>query len=113
MNTNIQGSNLAPRNGNYVAALMLHGSTYFEVEELLALLLLFFEDEELRLLPLLVFLGTLAPSLLASERPIAIACFLLVTFLPLLPLLSVPSFFSCMARSTLLPASFEYLGIVN
>jgi hypothetical protein len=105
MNTNIQGSNLAPGNGNYVAALMLHGSTYFEVEELLALLLL--------LLPPLVFLGTLAPSFLASERPIAIACFLLVTFLPLLPLLSVPSFFSCMARSTLLPASFEYLGIVN
>ena len=37
------------------------------------------------------FFGTLAPFLRASERPIAIACFLLLTFLPDLPLLSVPA----------------------
>jgi len=39
------------------------------------------------------FFGTFAPSSLASERPIAIACFLLVTFLPERPLVSVPAFF--------------------
>jgi hypothetical protein len=36
--------------------------------------------------------GTLAPSFRACESPIAIACFLLVTFLPDRPLFSVPSF---------------------
>jgi hypothetical protein len=45
--------------------------------------------------------GTLPPSRRASERPIAIACFLLVTFLPEPPLFSVPCFRSCIARSTL------------
>lgn len=44
--------------------------------------------------------GAFAPSRLASERPIAIACLRLVTFVPELPLRSVPSFRSCMARST-------------
>ena len=37
-------------------------------------------------------LGTLAPASRASERPIAIACFLLVTFFLDRPLFSVPSF---------------------
>src|ERR1700733_26641 len=59
----------------------------------------------------LFFLGTLAPSCRASDRPIAMACLRLVTFLPLRPLVSVPSFFSCMARSTLSPAPFEYFAI--
>lgn len=36
--------------------------------------------------------GTFAPLFLASDRPIAIACFLLVTVLPLLPLFKVPAF---------------------
>jgi len=40
----------------------------------------------------------------ASERPIAIACLRLVTFLPDLPLFSVPSFRSCIAFFTLLRA---------
>jgi len=62
----------------------------------------FFED---------FFLGTFAPSFLASERPIAIACYLLVTFFPERPLLSVPSFRSCIAFSTFLPAFFPYLAI--
>jgi hypothetical protein len=57
------------------------------------------------------FFGTFAPDSLASESPIAIACLRLVTFLPLLPLFNVPSFFSCMAFSTLSPAFFEYFAI--
>jgi hypothetical protein len=69
----------------------------------------FFEADFL----LAAFFGTFAPSFLASERPIAIACFRLVTFLPLRPLFSDPSFFSCMARSTFLPAPFEYFAIMG
>lgn len=46
--------------------------------------------------------GTFFPSRRASERPIAIACFLLVTFLPLPPDFNVPRFRSCMALSTFL-----------
>lgn len=38
--------------------------------------------------------GTLSPSRRASERPIATACFGLVTFLPLRPLRSLPFFIS-------------------
>lgn len=56
-------------------------------------------------------LGTLAPSFLASERPIATACFLEVTFLPL-PVLSFPSFISCMVSSTFSPAFFEYFAMI-
>ncbi|MGN6491561.1 MAG: hypothetical protein ACTHLE_06150 [Agriterribacter sp.] len=63
--------------------------------------------------PALFFLaGTLAPSLRASESPIAIACLRLVTFLPLLPLFNCPLFFSCIALSTLSCAFFEYFAIV-
>jgi hypothetical protein len=40
----------------------------------------------------------------------AMACFLLVTFLPL-PLLSFPSCISCISVSTLLPAAGEYLRV--
>jgi hypothetical protein len=50
------------------------------------------------------FFGTFAPSLRASDRPMAMACLRLVTFLPLRPLFRVPLFFSRMARSTFLPA---------
>jgi hypothetical protein len=65
----------------------------------------FFVDE--------VFLrGTLPPAFLASDNPIAIACFLLVTFLPD-PLLSVPFFFSCIAFSTLSAAFLPYFAIAN
>lgn len=41
--------------------------------------------------------GTLSPSRRASERPMAIACFGLVTFFPLRPLRSLPSFISCIS----------------
>src|ERR1051325_2596683 len=62
----------------------------------------FFEDP---------FFGTLAPASRASDKPIAIACFLLVTFLPDLPLLSVPCLRSCIAFSTLSWAFLPYLAI--
>ena len=52
--------------------------------------------------------GTFAPFSRASDRPIAIACFLLVTLRPEPPLLSVPLFRLCIARLTLLPAALPY-----
>src|SRR5882724_5204573 len=64
----------------------------------------FFFDEDF-------FLGTLPPAFRASDSPIAIACFLLFTFLPE-PLLSVPFFRSCIAFSTFLDAFLPYLAIV-
>src|SRR5689334_22615829 len=62
----------------------------------------FFEDP---------FFGTLSPSARASDKPIAIACFLLVTFLPDLPLFSVPCLRSCIAFSTFFEAFLPYLAI--
>jgi len=56
------------------------------------------------------FAGTLAPFLRASERPIAMACFRLVTFLPLPPLFRVPRFFLRIALSTVFPAFSPYLA---
>ena len=44
--------------------------------------------------------GTFFPSLRASDNPIAIACFRLVTFLPLRPLFSLPCFMAFISRST-------------
>src|SRR5437879_8851498 len=58
------------------------------------------------------FFGTLAPFFRASESPIAIACFLLLTFLPDLPLLSVPAFRFFMARPTFFAAPLEYFRFV-
>jgi hypothetical protein len=58
---------------------------------------------------LAVFFGTFAPAALASERPIAIACLRLLTFLPDRPLLNVPVLRFFIARSTLEDAFFEYL----
>src|SRR6185312_4105430 len=55
------------------------------------------------------FFGTFLPSLRASERPIAMACLRLVTFLPLRPLLSFPCLNSCISRFTSLPADLLYL----
>lgn len=53
------------------------------------------------------FAGTLAPFSRASESPMAIACFLLVTVPPCpdLPRLSVPFFRRCIALFTDLPAA--------
>jgi hypothetical protein len=57
------------------------------------------------------FLGAFEPSSRASERPIAIACLRLVTFLPLRPLFSVPCLRSCIAFSTLSWDFLSYLAI--
>jgi hypothetical protein len=57
--------------------------------------------------------GTFPPERRASDKPIAIACFRLVTFLPDFPLLSVPLLRSCMAFSTLSDAFLPYLAIVR
>jgi hypothetical protein len=54
--------------------------------------------------------GTFPPASRASDNPIAIACFLLVTFLPE-PLLRVPRFRSCIAFSTFSLAFLPYLAI--
>jgi hypothetical protein len=55
------------------------------------------------------FDGTLPPSRLASERPMAMACLRLFTFLPERPLFNVPRFISCMFSSTLSDAFVPYL----
>jgi hypothetical protein len=52
--------------------------------------------------------GTFFPSLRASERPIAMACFRLLTVLPDRPLFSVPFLRLCMARLTFFAAPLEY-----
>src|ERR1700722_6548247 len=57
------------------------------------------------------FFGTFAPSLRASDKPMATACFLLVTFLPL-PLFNLPSFISCMVSCTFSCAFSEYFAIL-
>ena len=46
------------------------------------------------------FRGTLPPALRASDRPMAMACLRLVTFLPDRPDRKVPRFLSCIARFT-------------
>jgi hypothetical protein len=57
--------------------------------------------------------GTLAPERRASDNPMAIACFRLLTFFPDRPLLSVPFLRSCMALFTFWDAFFPYFAIVN
>jgi hypothetical protein len=53
-------------------------------------------------------LGTFFPARRASDKPIAMACFLLFTFRPLPPLFRVPRLRSCIARFTLFDAALEY-----
>jgi|SRR5579863_7652775 hypothetical protein len=59
------------------------------------------------------FAGTFFPFFRASESPIAIACFRLLTLppRPALPLLSVPFFRFRIVRATSCPALREYLAI--
>jgi uncharacterized membrane protein YcfT len=57
------------------------------------------------------FAGTFLPSFLAFERPMAIACFGFVTFLPLRPDRSVPRFISFISVSTFLLAEGEYFRV--
>jgi hypothetical protein len=54
------------------------------------------------------FGGTFFPSRRASERPIAIACLRLLTFLPDRPLFKVPDLRFFIARPTFADAFFEY-----
>jgi hypothetical protein len=63
----------------------------------------FFPDDFLR--------GTFPPARRASDKPMATACFRLVTFFPDRPLLSVPFLRSCIARLTFCDAFFPYLAI--
>jgi hypothetical protein len=55
--------------------------------------------------------GTFLPSLRALERPMAMACFGFVTFFPLRPLLSLPSFIAFISVSTSLLAAGEYFRV--
>lgn len=76
--------------------------------------LLFFEavrEVDPALFEAAFFLGTFAPSSLASDNPIAIACLGLVTFFPLLPLFNLPDFISLIAVSTFCWLLFEYFAI--
>jgi hypothetical protein len=58
------------------------------------------------------FFGTFLPLALASDRPIAIACLRLLTFLPERPLFSVPALRFFIARLTSVDAFFEYLRAI-
>jgi hypothetical protein len=53
--------------------------------------------------------GTFLPSRRASDSPIAIACFRLLTLRPERPLFNVPALRFFMARPTLADAFLEYL----
>jgi hypothetical protein len=57
--------------------------------------------------------GTLAPARRASDKPTAIACLRLVTFLPERPLRRVPRLRSRIVFSTLLWALLPYLVIMS
>jgi hypothetical protein len=74
---------------------------FFELD----LLELFFFAEDFLALDFLA--GTFAPSERASESPMAMACFGLVTFFPLRPDFSLPRLNSCISRSTV----FEAFGL--
>src|SRR4051812_28857499 len=82
---------IAPRQGNARRAKDMAASD--ELGAALARYFFFFDDLRFDLLPPflpVLFLGTFFPSFRASDRPIAIACLRLVTFLPERPLFSVP-----------------------
>ena len=67
-------------------------------------------DSWIRAQDLDCFFGTLAPRRRASDKPIAIACLRLVTFLPDRPLRSVPRLRLCIARFTFFCAVRPYLA---
>jgi hypothetical protein len=57
--------------------------------------------------------GTLAPFFLASDRPMAMACFGLVTFFPLWPDFNLPAFISRISVSTDFDAAGLYFLFVR
>jgi hypothetical protein len=75
--------------------------------DFLRLPLLFFRLERFGLA------GTLAPFWRASDRPIAIACLRLVTFLPLRPLRSVPFLRLRIADSTVFLLRLPYFAMAG
>lgn len=68
---------------------------------------------DLRFVPLDDFFGTLPPARRASERPIAMACLRLFTFLPERPDSSVPFFRSFIVFATLDDAFLPYLRAMH
>ena len=58
------------------------------------------------------FFGTFSPSSLASESPMAMACFLDFT-LPPEPLFNFPCLYSRITFSTFRPAPLEYFAMIN
>ena len=70
---------------------------------------------EARLVQRDFFLGTFAPFLRASESPMAIACFLLLTLppLPRFPDFRVPCFLRLIALATVFFAVRPYLAILS
>ncbi len=56
--------------------------------------------------------GIFAPLRLASESPMAMACFLVLTRVPLFPLFKLPVFSLCIARLTDRCALLPYLAIL-
>ncbi len=60
-----------------------------------------------------VLAGTFFPSRRASERPIAMACLRLVTFLPELPLLNVPFLRFFIALATFFAEALEYFRAIE
>jgi hypothetical protein len=87
---------------------------FFDDDAFFELPLVFFDDVDFFELPPFFeddfgAAGTLPPSRRASDRPMAMACFRLVTFLPEPPLFSVPRFRSCIVFSTFSWAFFPYL----
>jgi hypothetical protein len=58
-----------------------------------------------------LFFGTFLPFARALESPIAIACFWVLTVLPLPPLFNVPALRRSMARLTSCDADFAYLDM--
>jgi hypothetical protein len=73
----------------------------------------FFDVFRLAAFFLLAFFGTFFPLARASESPIAIACFLLFTFLPERPLFKVPALRFFMVRLTSVEAFFEYFRAMD
>jgi hypothetical protein len=70
-----------------------------------------FLEEDFRFLVDDRFRGTFPPARRASDKPIAIACLRLVTFLPDRPLFSVPRFRSCIAFLTFCDAFLPYFAM--
>ena len=90
--------------GDFFAAVFLEAD-FFEAD--------FFEADffEADFFAAVFFGGTFVPARRASDRPIAIACFRLLTFLPEPPLRSVPSLRSCMTFLTFACAFFPYFAM--